>query len=51
MFAIIGLAPVSQILIGYLLDLDIQKTFAGVGGLVLFLLLVTLTNREMWSLD
>lgn len=51
MFAIIGLAPVSQIVIGYLLDLDIEKTFVGAGALVLLLLLVTATRREMRSLD
>jgi hypothetical protein len=50
LFSTIGLSPLSQALMGYLLDLNLQATLFGVGGLVLTLLLVTSTRREMWAL-
>jgi hypothetical protein len=50
LFSTIGLSPVSQALMGYLLDLNIQVTLMGVGGLVLLLLVLMGTNREMWRL-
>jgi MFS family permease len=51
LFSTIGLAPVSQILMGYLLDLNLQATMTGVGSLVLILLVVTGANRKMWNLE
>lgn len=51
LFSTIGLSPLSQILMGYLLDLNLQATMIGVGGLVLILLFVTGANRKMWSLE
>jgi hypothetical protein len=50
LFSTIGLSPVSQALMGYLLDLNIRVSLVGVGSLVLVLLVVTGTNREMWGL-
>jgi hypothetical protein len=50
-FSTIGLAPLSQILMGYLLDINLTLTFIGAGVLVLVILLVTLANRRMWSLE
>jgi hypothetical protein len=50
LFSTIGLSPVSQAGVGYLLDLNIQVTLIGIGSLVLLLLIVTGTNRAMWSL-
>lgn len=51
LFSTIGLSPVSQILMGYLLDLNLQATMIGVGSLVLMLLIVTGANRKLWSLE
>ena len=50
MFSTIGLSPISQVLMGYLLDINIQATLIGAGTLVLALLIVTGVNREMWDL-
>jgi hypothetical protein len=50
LFSTIGLSPVSQVLMGYLLDLNIQAALMGVGVLVLLLLVLTAANREMWGL-
>lgn len=51
LFSTIGLSPVSQVLMGYLLDRDLQLTMIVVGGLVLLLLVVVGANRQMWSLE
>ncbi len=51
LFATTGLTPISQVLMSYLLDLDIQATLIGVGSLVLLLMILTGTKREMWSLE
>lgn len=50
LFSTIGLSPVSQALMGYLFDLNLQATLIGVGSLVLLVLILTSTQREMWSL-
>ena len=50
LFSAIGLSPVSQAGMGYLLDQNVQATLIGVGGVVLLLLAITGANREMWSL-
>lgn len=50
-FSTIGLSPVSQILMGYLLDVSLQGTLIGVGSLVLGLLLLVGARREMWGLE
>lgn len=50
LFATIGLSPVSQVLMGYLLDLSLQFTLLGVGGLALILLAANAARPEMWSL-
>jgi hypothetical protein len=50
LFSTIGLSPVSQVLMGYLLGLNIQAALMGVGVLVLLLLVLTAANREMWGL-
>lgn len=50
LFSTIGLSPVSQVLMGYLLDMDLQATLIGVGSLVLLLLALTGRNRRMWRL-
>lgn len=49
-FATIGLSPISQALMGYLLDLSMQVTFIGVGCTAFIILLLTGANRDMWKL-
>ena len=51
LFSTIGLSPLSQALMGYLLDWNLQATMIGAGSLALMLLVVTGANRKMWSLD
>lgn len=51
LFATIGLSPLSQLLMGYLLDLNLRATLVGVGGLLLLFLLLTGSSREMWALE
>ena len=51
LFSTIGLSPISQILMGYLLDWNLQATLIGVGSLVFMLLILTGANRKMWSLE
>ncbi|MEJ2304781.1 MAG: MFS transporter [Anaerolineales bacterium] len=51
LFSTIGLSPVSQAFMGYLLDRDLQATMIAVGSLVLLLLVLTGANREMWALE
>jgi MFS family permease len=50
LFSTIGLSPLSQALMGYLLDRNLQASMIGVGSLALMLLIVTGANRNMWSL-
>jgi MFS family permease len=50
-FSTIGMAPLSQVLMGYLLDLHIQYAMFGVGVVVLLVLAVTSLRREVWSLE
>ena len=51
LFSTIGLSPISQVLMGYLLDRNLQATMIGVGSLVLMLLIVIGTNRKMWRFE
>ena len=51
LFSTIGLSPISQVLMSYLLEWNLQATMIGVGSLVLGLLILTGKNREMWSLE
>lgn len=51
LFATIGLSPISQVLMGYLLDLNLKAAMIGVGSFVIVLLVVMGTNRQMWSLQ
>jgi MFS family permease len=51
LFSTIGLSPLSQALMGYLLDRNLQATMIAVGSLVLLLLILTGANREMWALE
>ena len=51
LFSAIGLSPLSQILVGYLLDRNLQATLVAIGTLVLALLIVIGADREMWALD
>jgi MFS family permease len=51
LFLTIGLSPISQILMGYLLGLNLQATLIGVGGLTFLALLAVGANRRMWSLE
>ena len=50
-FTTIGLSPISQILMGYLLDINLRVTFVSVGVLMLAVLILTASNRSMWSLE
>jgi hypothetical protein len=50
-FSTIGLSPISQVLMGYLLDQNLQATMIGVGSLMLGLLFLTGKNRKMWGLE
>jgi hypothetical protein len=50
-FATIGLSPLSQLLMGYLIDLNLQVSFVGVGGLILLSLILLGSSREMWALE
>lgn len=50
-FTSVGLAPLSQTVMGYALDRDLELTFIAVGALVLLLLAGVATNRKMWTLD
>lgn len=50
-FSTIGLSPISQILMGALLDISLEWTLLSVGSLVLALLVVIGTRREMWALE
>ncbi len=49
-FTTIGLSPISQIVMGYLLDLSLQGTLLGVGSFVLGLILLAGARRGMWRL-
>jgi len=51
LFSTIGLSPISQVLMGYLLDRNLQATMIGVGSLVLMLLIVIGANRKMWRFE
>ena len=51
LFSTLGLSPISQVLMGYLLDQNLPATMIGVGSLVLILLIVISVNRKMWSLQ
>ncbi|HEX6303058.1 MAG TPA: MFS transporter [Anaerolineales bacterium] len=51
LFSTLGLSPISQVLMGYLLDQNLPATMIGVGSLVLILLIVIGVNRKMWSLQ
>jgi hypothetical protein len=51
LFASIGLSPLSQMLVGYLLDWNIRATMIGVGSLLLVVLIARSANRELWSLQ
>jgi MFS family permease len=51
LFSTIGLSPISQALMGYLLDRNLQATMIAVGSLVLLLLILTGANREIWALE
>jgi MFS family permease len=51
LFSTIGLSPISQVLMSYLLDRNLHGTMIGVGSLVLGLLILTGKNRKMWSLE
>lgn len=50
-FTTTGLSPLSQLLMGYLLDLNLAWTFVGVGTVTLGILIITATNRKMWSFE
>jgi MFS family permease len=51
LFSTIGLSPISQVLMGYLLDRNLQATMIGVGSLVLMLLIAIGANRKMWRFE
>jgi hypothetical protein len=51
LFATIGLSPLSQVLMGYLLDWDIRATLIGVGSAILLLLLAVASRRSLWALE
>jgi hypothetical protein len=51
LFAITGLSPLSQLLMGALLDLNLRGTLIGVGGLILIFLILIGASREMWALE
>jgi MFS family permease len=51
LFLTIGLSPISQVLMGFLLGRNLQATLIGVGSLVLLVLLAVSTNRKMWRLE
>ena len=50
-FSTIGLSPISQILMGSLLDINLRATFISVGLLLLAITAITAANRTMWSLE
>lgn len=50
LFSSIGMAPISQTLMGFLLDVSVRWTFIGAGSLTLGILAILGTNREMWAL-
>ncbi len=50
-FFTLGLSPLSQVLMGFLLDRALRSTLLGIGSLVLALLLLAATRREMRGLE
>jgi hypothetical protein len=50
-FTTTGLSPLSQLIMGYLLDINLTWTFIGVGSLIFIILIIIATNRKMWSFE
>lgn len=50
-FFTLGLSPLSQVLMGFFLDRALRGTFLGVGSLVLALLLLAASRRELRDLE
>jgi MFS family permease len=51
LFSTIGLAPLSQAWMGYLLDRHLSATLVVAGSLMLVFLVFTAANRKMWALE
>lgn len=50
MFATVGLSPVSQALMGVILDANLQLTLIAVGTLIMLILALAAADRRLWDL-